>query len=99
MNFILSDNQVKELETLIFKIRTNSIRSGEIDRFQYLVRKVNYKIDIEFQQFLLTHGYIDIKHFVDDYNNKKNKEFIEGLIKIGLGILAAYALYRLLKEK
>ena len=99
MTFILSGSQARELQELVFKIRSGTVTNKDIDRFQYLVRRTNYNIDKEFHDFLIAYGYIDVKTFLDDYHNQKNKEFIDGLVKIGLGILAAYALSQLFKEK
>lgn len=99
MTFILDDKQARELELLIHKIRIGTVTKREIDRFQFLVRRVNYNIDKEFHDFLLSHGYVDVKNFLDDYHNDRNQEFIEGLVMIGLGVLAGYAIYRLLQSE
>lgn len=98
MNFILSDTQARKLEELVFKIRMGTATKRDIDRYQFLVRRTNYNIDRDFRNYLAHHGHYDVNGFLADYRNKKNAEFVDGLVKIGLGILAAYALYKLSKK-
>lgn len=90
--------QLEEMEMLVYKIRAGMVTPHDVDRFQWLARKA-YPVEREFNDFLRWHGYVDMKAFLDDYHNKKNKDFIDGLVKIGLGILAAYGVRRLVKNK
>ncbi|MCK4521282.1 MAG: hypothetical protein KAU20_01820 [Nanoarchaeota archaeon] len=95
----LSINEILKLNQLITNIRSRMVSSTHLSEFVNLINKSGIENQDELTRYINRAGFNSVEEFNQQYNTIKNQEFWDGLIKIGLAILFAYALSEIFKRK
>jgi hypothetical protein len=96
MNFI-SIPDSNRLNELVSRLSSNAASAAEMKEFLDLVEKSG--MGFHLMNYLHSAGYYSIDDFKQAIQTKQSQEFVQGLATIGLGILIAYGLDKLLNKK
>ena len=91
--------ELQRINALILKIQQRIASANEMNEFFNLIQKSGQNNWLALENYIRVAGYSSIEQFKQHLNEKSSKEFIDGLVKIGLAVLIAYGLAKLLKEK
>jgi len=95
----LPDEEFLRLYQLIEKARKGEASSKELEEIIELIEKSGARTRYDIEQFISQAGFTSLEELHRHIKEKKSQEFIETLVAIGLGILAAYAIIKMFEKK
>ena len=95
----LTTTDAARINQLADKIRINVASGAEMREFFSLTQKSGPFNWGEMQNYLLAAGFVSVQDFEKRMHEKETEEFWQGLAAIGVAIVAAYALTKLLGKK
>ena len=94
----LTQEDIVNLSELVAKIRNQLAHSSELEQFFSLIKKSGDYNQDQLIGYLNQIGFNSEQEFIEHLNKKRNQEFLEGLVQIGIAILFIYALAKLSKK-
>ena len=95
----LNINEIMILNELINKLKHGTANLNDIRDILKLIRKSGKENAYELQTYARTAGYPTIKALEKHLSDIDTEEFLDGLVKIGLAVLIAYGIKKLLEER
>lgn len=95
----ITTSEIQRINALILKIQQRTASANEMNEFLQLIQKSGQNNWFELENYIRVAGYSSIEQFKQHLTEKSSQEFVDGLVKIGLAVLIAYGLAKLLKEK
>lgn len=94
----LTNEEFLRLRQLIEKAKMRKANSKELGELIGLIQKSGARTRDEIEQFINQAGFTSLEELNKHIKEKKSQEFIDILIAVGLGILAAYVITKLFEE-
>ena len=92
----LTNKEFSRLQQLVEKAKRRMANSNELRELIELIQKSGARTREEIEQYINQAGFASLEELNKHIEEKKSQEFIDILIAVGLGILAAYVVTKVL---
>ena len=94
----LTNKEFSRLQQLVEKAKSREANSRELRELIELIQKSGARTRDEIEQYINQAGFTSLEELNKHIEEKKSQEFIDILIAVGLVILAAYAITKVLEK-